>query len=200
MACFGFVKVNCCNEHKQPFSKDAVKQRLFDVQRPGDPEKTRLRTWLNPSNPEICASSHYECVWVTLDSTHLLDSKSNIQSLRVLDGFQDFARNPHETCTQTDWILWHENFDHHQIARISQCSTGLQVQINIHKNEHIWLSAMTVPHSDSKRRICRQKNMQRPIAAGRTTSVIMLGIKLATNHAEAKHCTTDALFCWKLLN
>ena len=109
-------------------------------------------------------------------------------------------RNPHETCTQTDWTLWHENFDQHQIARISQCSTGLQVQINIHKNEHIWLSAMTVPHSDSKRRICRQKNMQRPIAAGRTTSVIMLGIKLATNHAEAKHCTTEALFCWKLLN
>ena len=148
MACFGFVKVNCCNEYKQPFSKDAVKQRLFDVQWPGDPEKTQLRTWLNPSNPEICASPHYECVWVTLDSTHLLDSKSNIQSLRVLDGFQDFARNPHDTCTQTDWILWHENFDHHQIARISQCSTGLQVQINIHKNEHIWLSAMTVPHTD----------------------------------------------------
>ena len=133
MACFGFVKVNCCNEHKQPFSKDAVKQRLFDVQRPGDPEKTRLRTWLNPSNPEICASSHYECVWVTLDSTHLLDSKSNIQSLCMLDGFQDFARNPHETCTQTDWILWHENFDHHQIARISQCSTGLQLQKNTQK-------------------------------------------------------------------
>ena len=37
-------------------------------------------------------------------------------------------RNPHETCTQTDWTLWHENFDQHQIARISQCSTGLQVQ------------------------------------------------------------------------
>ena len=90
MACFGFVKVNC-NEHKQPFSQDAVKQRLFDVQWPGDPEKIRLRTWLNPSNPEICASSHYECVWVTLDSTHLLDSKSNIQSLCMLDGFQDFV-------------------------------------------------------------------------------------------------------------
>ena len=29
--------------------------------------------------------------WVTLDSTHLLDSKSNIQSLCMLDGFQDFV-------------------------------------------------------------------------------------------------------------
>lgn len=67
---------------------------------------------LNPSNPEICASPRYECVWVTLDSTHLLDSKSNIQSLCVLVGFQDLARNPHVTCTQTDWTLWHENFDH----------------------------------------------------------------------------------------
>jgi hypothetical protein len=65
----------------------------------------------------------------------------------------------------------------------------------MYTNEHIWLSAMTVPHSDIKRRICRQKNRQRPKAAGRTTSVIMLGIKLATNHAEAKHGTTEALFC-----
>ena len=196
MACFGFVKVNCCNEYKQPFSKDAVKQRLFDVQWPGDPEKTQLRTWLNPSNPEICASSH----------NFGLYSPSGFKIQHTIAVYARWVprfchlRNPHETCTQTDWTLWHENFDQHQIARISQCSTGLQVQINIHKNEHIWLSAITVPHSDSKRRICRQKNMQRPIAAGRTTSVIMLGIKLATNHAEAKHGTTEALFCWKLLN
>ena len=124
MACFGFVKVNCCNEHKQPFSKDAVKQRLFDVQRPGDPEKTQLRTWLNPSNPEICASSH----------NFGLYSPSGFKIQHTIAVYARWVprfrhlRNPHETCTQTDWTLWHENFDQHQIARISQCSTGLQVQ------------------------------------------------------------------------
>lgn len=201
MACFGFVKVNCCNEHKQPFSKDAVKQRLFDVQRPGDPEKTRLRTWLNPSNPEVCASSHYECVWVTLDSTHLLDSKSNIQSLCMLDGFQDFViwETHMRLALKLIELCGMRTSTSTRLLGSANVAPGCRYK-NIHKNEHIWLSAMTVPHTDIKRRICRQKNMQRPKAAGRTTSVIMLGIKLATNHAEAKHGTTEALFCWKLLN